>query len=351
MIPQFAFVAVAVIAAEETGLSVSIEEIESVLEETERVLRGYQVRCEIDARLRKYPFDRNEFRFRSTTVTYSADMSGRVRAVGRAQTSDGATTEVTSNTVVYNGGQSSRLTEQSGSANGRITPHEHEAYLDGVNPRNFVTHVRNRSAVLLLREYQAQVVGTTEFDGRSAVTVETAVVSNVGMQWMTRLLFAPDLDLALVRAADCFRHNEGQEWKEFVRTELFEHVQDPSGIWLPSRVVHEEYSAPKETEPESVLLQHMEVITEDWQVNPELPEELFSLDFPSGTLVEDRVNGTTFKTTEISDQTIFDQVAAVKPLKNTSNSSTRTWLIWLNVAVLLGIGILILLRRRQMHKS
>lgn len=323
--------------------TLTVEELASALEDVGTALDTYEVTCHFKSRLIGEPIEDGKYVDETATVTYKVS-GDRVRCESR--TSREGESTMAEATSVFTGEKT--LSVKHGARQGRIGPGSQGAFFQGRNPQNFLTHVWDTAAPSYLRQREVAIKDAT-WDGHSVIAVETQPSQNEGREWQTQVLISPRLGYAIVRTAKRLRFTGESEWIEFGVVEMRDHVQDASGIWLPTRALIEGYTAPNEPGVVPLLIQRCEVRLENWRVGVEFPETTFALEFPPGTVVTDRVAGRTFKTAAVSDQMIADQATVGKELSEFARpDSMRRWWAMLVLGGTLAAAAIFLLVRRFM---
>jgi len=125
------------------------------------------------------------------------------------------------------------------------------------------------------------------------------------------------------------------------------------GIWLPYQLVTVKYARPLKGSTQSNIVEDRhDIIAVRLCVNDDVPDSLFKLDFPPGTIVSDEIRGVSFtigKNGEELDQVI---AAAQEILDADGSRRTSNW-VWVNMATIAAILLAISVRfiRRQSSKS
>jgi hypothetical protein len=166
----------------------------------------------------------------------------------------------------------------------------------------------------------------------------------------TEYQVAPAMGYAMVYRATYARAAEGaRDWAriEEVRCGDFREVR--AGLWLPHQV-EERFEADLLGKGVELLKSHTASLV--WELDPELDATMFTLDFPSGTLVDDRITGKKYRVAHVTDQMIADQVAAAKRLaqeagEEASGAGPARMLFAACVAVLIAAGLIIYRFKRR----
>lgn len=155
----------------------------------------------------------------------------------------------------------------------------------GVNPLEYTTRYSQKPITKTLRAEGGRVVGTEERLSRPVVVVELAAVTRGGIDWNQR--FWVDMERGVVvRRASLMRRNPEQGWREYARIESSDYREIVPGVWLPSRILYESVSPPKDGGPDE-LAWRFEGVNSDWRVNRALPADQFRLAFPAGLEIDD----------------------------------------------------------------
>jgi hypothetical protein len=154
----------------------------------------------------------------------------------------------------------------------------------GVNPLEFTTHYFREPVSKFLVGRGVRVVGHEVRDSRPVTVVEVEPGTFDGKGWKYRIWVDMERGV-VVRRAGLIRHPD-QDWREYIRIESRGHEEVRPGIWLPAHVKHEVLHAPKAGRPEQVGWSYDGHYLA-WEVNRELPEGTFRLDFPPSATVKD----------------------------------------------------------------
>lgn len=324
--------------------TLSFKDLMRGLEDAEATFGAYAVKANIDSRVRLLFGDRKgEYLSREAKVSYRSDSAGRLRveSEGIAEDDDAGQLVPFKHKAVFDGEQVRRLDGRNHYNSGEIVAHKRRSFYQGVDPRNFLTHIRGEPASSFLKRKNAEIVEWTEYNGRRVAAVATEPLTNDrGKQFQHHLLIDPSRTFAIVRRIKRARFSNDGRWIEYKRTEIRKQQQDASGLWLPTHVVHEEYPSPGSPDSNPTLLRQDNIEFRHWQLDPSLTEDTFALKFPSGILVKDKVRGRTFKTTEISEQSIADQAAVAKSVR-TDGTDERSAQFWIFVASsVVGAGLI-----------
>jgi hypothetical protein len=154
----------------------------------------------------------------------------------------------------------------------------------GVNPLEFTVHYFRKPVSKFLGRKGIRVVGQEERDSRTVTVVEGEPVTVDGKGWKYR--FWVDMERGVVvRRAGLIQY-PGQDWREYTRIESRGHEEVKPGIWLPNHVKYESLHTTKADGPEQISWSY-EGRNLGWEVNRELPEGTFHLDFPASATVND----------------------------------------------------------------
>jgi hypothetical protein len=325
------------------------------LEAAEAAFQSFSVKLEYDIgralSLRSQGEKEPEMRRLSLndTVSYAVDKKGRARceATGTEISESSPTLTAPSRMLAaFDGNMVRRIDGLGGLSGGRLTRDRHMVFRH-TDPLNLVTHYFDKPVSSFLREFGARVVGTTQWDGRPVVEVETDVKLGLGdiKDVEQKLSFLIDVDrgFSVVRKATLFRYPPG-DWVLRSRIEATDHAKDESGIWLPRMVVCEGYGLPTKAGITPTFLYRWNVRASEWRIDPALADSLFSIDFEEGTVVTDEINATSFLVKSTGDA----QIANLAEIALARNHSTR-WRL-LSIATTLAIVVsgcaLYLFRRR-----
>lgn len=302
-------------------------------------LQSFRVECRM-TQVRRIPDTEQDVR-QSVKATFWTDASSRVRCESQfEQTGQGAGSPSGRMEVAVFDGQSVRRMAGGAKFEEAVAePHVAAAYPQGLNPREFISDLEYQPLADLLASRGTPTVSEATWQDRKVVVLEMPAVENVGREWSGRVLLDPERGFSVVKTASVVRYPDDPdhpEWVEFVRREVVEQEHDASGLWLPRRARFVECFVPAEFNPEPVPMRSAEIVFENWEVNPELPDDLFTLTYQPGVRVNDRVTGQDFVAYPVTDQMVADQVAAAKqidPRPPASNILIR-WLIGVTIAAI-----------------
>ena len=124
---------------------------------------------------------------------------------------------------------------------------------------------------------------------------------------------APAMGYAVVYRARYSRvAGKRSDWQRVQELRCSDFRELRAGLWLPQ---HVEESMWLDFSGQGNEVAKAEVASLAWELDSELDAATFSsLEFPSGTLVDDRIRGQVYRMTNVNDQMIADQVAAAKRL-------------------------------------
>lgn len=134
----------------------------------------------------------------------------------------------------------------------------------------------------LLRKHKGSITGTTSWDGRQVLVVETAPVESDDRHYKQEYLIDPDRDFTIVRYSLLRRLAGTDEWEVNNRNESHDHSR-VDGVWLPSHTIQQIGGFMEN----SVPVTRSEGRHRDWKVNADIPEDRFRLEIPVGTLTRD----------------------------------------------------------------
>jgi hypothetical protein len=176
------------------------------------------------------------------------------------------------------------------------------------------------------------------------------------------LFVAPDFGYAVVRSERMLRPKPGFDWKPQIQVDNRDFVRR-GPLWLPSKSHYSKHSYYDDGGYE--LDQEYTVDFSDCVVNQPHRPETFQIEFPSGTLVTDRIKGgPSYVNKKISDKSIGDQVTEVKKLQAARETSPQGedggasqtgplgigwWIVAGAGACLLAISALLWIRRSSFH--
>jgi len=269
--------------AKEVSPTPALDQILRGLEEIDQVLRGYSVEVEVRNQHSVPPIEKQSFINQTAKVVYKSDKAGHVFCEATLNTVEAGKPLVMKERSVFNGEVVRRAEGASRLDSGRITKNVAEVFFQGINPRHFLTHYQFEPAGKYLAKYDGKVVGTDSVGGRKVVVVQLKTTRRTdGIEFTGRFFFDPERSYTIVKVGNYYRIPPTTEWTEFARTEVQQAVQDPSGIWLPTRVLDEGYRVSSRPGLPPQLLRRSEIVLKNWVVNPVLPDSVFAFDFQIG---------------------------------------------------------------------
>ena len=184
-----------------------------------------------------------------------------------------------------------------------------------IDPREMTTHRFGKPVSQAITEDKGRIVGRANHDGHDVLAVETEAVTRNKVNWKHRYLIDPALGFAVVRRSQFIQFPPSTSWLEFDLVDSHDHMEVAPGVWLPRRAVFRttdptEDDARNGRQPR--LAWEWNVLNDKWLLNPEVQESLFTIDFPPGTTVEDKVNSRTFKVTGITDEVLDEQAGLAR---------------------------------------
>jgi hypothetical protein len=276
----------AVLAALDGAPRPTAEEVIARLEKTEAKIRNLSVTTEYVKLQKDFLPVTEPVRMRLTTA-FIVDRDGRTRyeCVGEQvnRGPDGVTTYRGRWRSAYDGKVAASL---SGGVDGPLLA----AALDrwpawhGVNPLEFTTHYFQKPVSRFLGGKGVRVVGQEERDSRPVAVVEGEPVTVDGKGWKYRIWVDMERGV-VVRRAGLIQY-PGQDWREYTRIETRGYEEVRPGIWLPAYVKYESLHTTKDGGPEQIHWSY-EGRNLGWEVNRELPEGAYHLDFPASVTVND----------------------------------------------------------------
>jgi len=218
-----------------------------------------------------------------------------------------------------------------------------------LDPREFLTHYGGTPISHLLAEGKTQITGTAIYEGRELVVLETFPVRN-GPNWKSMFLIDPIRSFIVPKRARLVQFPGSERWIEYTRISCFDYEEAVSGIWLPSRVVSESFDPTAEharTGAVPPVSWKWEIRNSNWIVNPVISDSLFTLEFPLGIEVEDKVRGRIYKTTAISDDGLDAQAQRALDWSGIHSSHWKVVLLAANVIIIAFIVALLLWRKQR----
>jgi hypothetical protein len=158
-----------------------------------------------------------------------------------------------------------------------------------------------------------------------------------------RCEFSISNGLAPKRIASLVKQSGTDDWKEYSCIEFLEYKIDrSSGVSLPITCRASIWIVTKDRP--TTLLSESTLSFSKWNLNPPISDDLFTLQFPKGCLVEDTITGQIFVSAEIGDQLLTDMVSSAGRLTPSPNAWILR-LVWITGAFAICLGLIYLWMR------
>jgi|GEM_PF-4460209 len=220
-----------------------------------------------------------------------------------------------------------------------------------VDPREFFLKFQAKPISDLLKAKGGHIVGTSLWEGRPVVVLETKINELKWDRRTCRLLVDCGRNFAVVRKSIRSQplEGEGKDWFDYLTIEGSGYLEI-KGVWVPTKVKKEEYTVSKNASPQ--LLRRYLVDNSKWQINQPVTDTLFKTKFPVNVYVNDEINGRQYKAIEITDQALLDQTSQAESLllpthiSKSSRSLSKALIAILSLAALGLITTAIILRKK-----
>jgi hypothetical protein len=190
-----------------------------------------------------------------------------------------------------------------------------------IDPREFLTSFHSQPVSKFLEANEGHVAGTSTWDGRKVVVLETKTNQ---LKWDRRkyqLLVDCGRNFAVVRRSIRSQSAEGKAWFDYFRLEGSGYVET-NGVWVPTKVKREEYLLRKDGEPE--LLSRVSLEGPKWRINPPVSDMSFQTKFPANVYVNDEITGKNYRALQITDKSLLDQASQAEELLETPEPERRS---------------------------
>ena len=171
----------------------------------------------------------------------------------------------------------------------RLTSGDIDSYISwyGYDPREFLGKFLSKPIPEFFAERAGRVVGAETWEVRPVTVIETEPVDNNGL-WKYAFWVDVDRNYLVVRAIGYHQRPEDADYYVYTEREAKEHAEVAPGIWLPAEGLQRSYLTPGDEV--EVAWSHAGRFT-DWQVNIDVPDERYVLEFPADLIVIDRRPG------------------------------------------------------------
>lgn len=229
-------------------------------------------------------------------------------------------------------------------ASGRIAK-QPDVLVWQMDPRRLFLNRSGRPFSLVLREGKSKIkiAGESTWEGRSVIKLESGPFVSDTQSTKAVYFVDPSLGFAVVWQASYIQFPPDSKWIEYAKTETSDYFEIESGIWVPRRALHEFSQVTKECVTKDVapeLFWRGKIQFNDWRLNPETSEDMFTLRFPGGIPIEDNIVGTSYITTNVQDQILAGDVAAAQTL----SSKSRSWVFFISLALFILVVVLVVYR-------
>jgi hypothetical protein len=218
------------------------------------------------------------------------------------------------------------------------------------DPWEFLNHYFGEPVYQLLeKERGADLVGSTTWQGRPVLTVETRPVPRVvdkESQGKYRFLVDVERSFTVVEKAALVKLSPALDWAVYTRISGYDYVETMPGVWVPMRLEHESLRVKKEEVEKGIPPKanwRWNIKVDQWKVNQPLADSLFEISFPAGLFVNDQILGRSYQVAQITDQTVVDHVAITTP----TGAARRRWSrVLAGAAVILALLAAVVIGRR-----
>lgn len=156
-----------------------------------------------------------------------------------------------------------------------------------LSPLDFTTHHGDLPVSKQLVDFKAAITGRDEWEGRSAILIQTQSVEHGQFEYKTEFWVVPELSFAVVRRHNLNRDTTKED-SDFVMSssiDSFKHKEIEPNVWLPSIVFYRTYDRSPESDDGKLLSRSCDVFCSNWVVNKAIPEEELRMEIPTGLRV------------------------------------------------------------------
>jgi hypothetical protein len=221
------------------------------------------------------------------------------------------------------------------------------------DPREYVLHYNNKSIADRTAEEGTILDGVVLRQGRRLVGVASkARVNPDGAKARYHFLIDCERGFSVVRRSMQIYRPATREWFDYSLTETSDYAEVSPGIWLPARVRKTGYDRSVTNLNPAVVFKH-EIQNTNWIVNADLPDSLFTLEYPPGIVIQDDQTGKQYQTVEIKDDMMTRWVGdALEIYKEEKEASYRKGILVgggaIVLASLVAASCLLVARRRRL---
>ena len=285
--------------------AITLKEIREVYERKFDRLKSYRIRYTEHTRR----FDDKQTLFLTSRRAYERYAKDGKFGVKEFPVTSNSDSELLKSWAVYNGDVYKRLSYHDGEpVGGRVrelprplerydmTGHQplamvglHSAVVKG-DRRTLVNHTSATDIVSLTYHRRAQVLPDTEMvNGHKCCVVQ---ISSAGGRPNFQVWLALDLDLAVVKRNSYARHPTSGERVVFYGVECDQFLEVEPNFFLPQKIVERVSRLPSRNVPAESYI--TEYVTTAVELDPDIPDEAFELEFTAGVFVFDEITGRSF---------------------------------------------------------
>lgn len=242
---------------------------------------------------------------------------GEMRLLGNQRDGDGSTVRIDSE---YVGGVGSTVLAANETTWGLRDPDAHECLPDGRFPLDFVVTLEGRPLSSVLQQFQFEVAESRS-DGECIL--RTPVLpgpDDSGEEYQMTLALDRSRGYALKEVLQRVRRG-GEAWVLHFQLRVDSFHPEMAGLYLPHEVQFRHLTwllaDPDEPLDSAELMRESSIRFTDWALAPGSHERVR---FPEATFVNDRVTGSNFVATEVTDQDVLDAGARMR------ERSDQTWI-------------------------
>lgn len=313
----------------------TVDELQQALMQLERATAAFRVRCE-GTEFDTFPGPPRTLKIRYELVQ---DASGKLRCDFTRQAPWFHKGNMIINwhrsLAVWDGTRAIRLDATDRAGRAAALQNFHTAIITNdandcvpfTRPQDYIhSYPLGRASEVLVKE-GTRTLGRERTKVGEAIVIETKEVHTDASEgeeaayWGSRFHIVPELAFAVTYSALLYRRSPMEPWREYWIFEGMNYARHDNGVWLPRRIVLSMWDW---TGDEPAHLTRRTDLTLDWEMDPTIDEETFTLKIPAGIMVHDKVQGKSYIHADVTDQMIADQVAAARRLAQEQGAaSTR----------------------------
>lgn len=223
---------------------------------------------------------------------------------------------------------------------GRITGKRYDLPWQ-MDPWNYLNRYFNEPVYEVLEKRGAVLAGSTTWQGRPVLTVETRPVARAGdKESLGKYRFLVDVErnFTVVEKAALVKLSPALDWAVYTRISGYDYVEETPGVWVPMRLEHESLMVKKEEVEKGIPPKanwRWNIKVDEWKVNQPLADSLFEVPFPPGLFVNDQIQGGSYQVTEDIAMTTPPEAAR-----------RRGWGVLAGAAVILALLALVVIAQR-----